>query len=354
MRKIDRSEITPEQLYLSRRKFIKRFAAACAATVAGGGVLAACAPGTEEALTATATPEAVETQTTAPGADTPAPAATATAEPTPTVAAEPTPPAFPPVSAEQDDLGDPLTSEQAINNYNNFYEFTFSKEGVAQLAQDFDTHPWSVEVGGLVAKPRTFDLADLLAYDMEERIYRMRCVEGWSMVIPWIGFPLARLLEEVEPAEGAQYVRFETLYDPDQMPNQRGGTFPFPYVEGLRLDEAMHDLTILAMGLYGKPLTPQTGAPIRLVVPWKYGFKSIKSIVKIDLVEEMPDTTWVNLAPHEYGFYANVNPNVPHPRWSQATERRIGESGRRETLLFNGYEEEVASLYEGMDLRVWF
>jgi sulfoxide reductase catalytic subunit YedY len=247
-----------------------------------------------------------------------------------------------------------LTSDQAINNYNNFYEFTFSKEGVAQLAQGFETRPWSVEVGGLVTNPRTFDLADLLAYPQEERIYRMRCVEGWSMVIPWIGFPLAKLLEEVGPTGEAQYVRFETLYDPEQMPNQRAGTFPWPYVEGLRLDEAMHDLTILAMGFYGKPLTPQTGAPIRLVVPWKYGFKSIKSIVKIDLVAEMPETTWVNLAPHEYGFYANVNPNVSHPRWSQATERRIGESGRRKTLIFNGYEEEVASLYEGMDLTVWF
>lgn len=351
MRKIDRSEITPEHLYLSRRKFIKGFAAACAATVAGGGVLAACAPSTEGA---TETPTAAATPT-AESTNAPAPTATATlAEPTPTTGSEPTPPAFPTVSAEQDELGDPLTAEQAINTYNNFYEFTFSKEGVAQLAQDFDTYPWSVEVGGLVANPRTFDLADLLAFPIEERIYRMRCVEAWSMVIPWIGFPLARLLEEVEPAEGAQYVRFETLYDPERMPNQRTAAMPWPYREGLRLDEAMHDLTILAMGLYGKPLTPQTGAPIRLVVPWKYGFKSIKSIVKIDLVEEMPETTWANLAPHEYGFYANVNPNVSHPRWSQATERRIGESGRRETLLFNGYEEEVASLYEGMDLRAWF
>jgi sulfoxide reductase catalytic subunit YedY len=349
MHKIDRSEITPEHLYLSRRKFMKRFAAACAATVAGGGVLAACAPGTEEATQAPGATAAVSST------NTPAAAATATTvEPTPTTGPGPTALAFPTVSAEEDELGDPLTTEQAINTYNNFYEFTFSKEGVAQLAQEYEDRPWSVEVGGLVANPRTFGLADLLAHEMEERIYRMRCVEGWSMVIPWIGFPLARLLDEVEPAEEAQYVRFETLYDPEQMPNQRGGTFPFPYVEGLHLDEAMHDLTILAMGLYGKPLTPQTGAPIRLVVPWKYGFKSIKSIVKIDLVEEMPETTWANLAPHEYGFYANVNPNVPHPRWSQATERRIGESGRRETLLFNGYEEEIASLYEGMDLRVWF
>jgi sulfoxide reductase catalytic subunit YedY len=348
MRKMDRSEITPEHLYLSRRKFMKRFAAAAAAAVVGGGALAACA-----------TPEQAATQTsepTAPSTDTPeptAPAPTATAGGVTPDAPAPTPPTWPAVSAEADELGDPLTTNQAIDTYNNYYEFTFSKEGVAQLAKDFQTQPWSVEVGGLVANARTFDLADLLAYPQEERIYRMRCVEGWSMVIPWIGFPLAKLLEEVKPTEGAQYVRFETLYDPERMPNQRAGTIPFPYVEGLRLDEAMHDLTILAMGLYGKPLTPQTGAPIRLVVPWKYGFKSIKSIVKIDLVEEMPETTWVNLSPHEYGFYANVNPNVPHPRWSQATERRIGESGRRKTTLFNGYEEEVASLYEGMDLVVW-
>jgi sulfoxide reductase catalytic subunit YedY len=182
----------------------------------------------------------------------------------------------------------------------------------------------------------------------------MRCVEGWSMVIPWIGFPLSKLLEVVSPKPEAQYVRFVTLYDPEQMPNQQSSAFPFPYIEGLRLDEAMHDLTILATGLYGKALTPQTGAPIRLVVPWKYGFKSIKSIVQIDLVDEMPSSTWMMLAPREYGFYANVNPEVPHPRWSQATERRIGEDGRIRTLLFNGYEEEVAHLYEGMDLREWY
>jgi sulfoxide reductase catalytic subunit YedY len=341
MHEIDRSEITPEHLYLSRRQFMKRFAAAAAAAV-GTGVLAACA--TLPTETSTDTPVAAPT----------APAGAASDTPTPVAGAEPTAPAWPTVSAETDELGDPLTADQAINSYNNYYEFTFSKEGVAQLAKDFQTHPWSVEVGGLVTNPRTFDLPDLLAFSMQERIYRMRCVEAWSMVIPWIGFPLGKLLAEVEPTDEAQYVRFETLYDPEQMPNQRGGTFPFPYVEGLRLDEAMHDLTILAMGLYGKPLTPQTGAPIRLVVPWKYGFKSIKSIVKIDLVKEMPETTWSSVTPSEYGFYANVNPNVPHPRWSQATERRIGESGRRKTLLFNGYEDEVASLYEGMDLKVWF
>jgi sulfoxide reductase catalytic subunit YedY len=346
MHKIDRSEITPEHLYLSRRQFMKRFAAAAAATV-GTGVLAACATSPAETSAST------ETSEPATSTDTPVATSSAPEEATPTAGAEPTAPVWPTVSAETDELGDPLTADQAINSYNNYYEFTFSKEGVAQLAKDFETHPWSVEVGGLVANPRTLNLADLLAYPMQERIYRLRCVEAWSMVIPWIGFPLGTLLADVEPTAEAQYVRFETVYDPEQMPNQQSGTFPFPYVEGLRLDEAMHDLTILAMGLYGKPLTPQTGAPIRLVVPWKYGFKSIKSIVKIELVSEMPETTWSSVTPSEYGFYANVNPNVPHPRWSQATERRIGESGRRKTLLFNGYDE-VAPLYEGMDLRVWF
>lgn len=211
-----------------------------------------------------------------------------------------------------------------------------------------------VEVGGLVHKPQTFDVDDLLKFDQEERIYRLRCVEAWSMVIPWLGFPLARLLEEVEPTSQARYVRFETLYDPAQMVGQKSTAFPWPYVEGLRLDEAMHDLTILATGLYGEFLLPQNGAPVRLVVPWKYGFKSIKSIVKIDLVEEMPTSLWMAAGPTEYGFWANVNPEVPHPRWSQATERRIGENKRSETLLFNGYAEEVAHLYPDLDRRDWY
>jgi len=193
-----------------------------------------------------------------------------------------------------------------------------------------------------------------MKFTQEERIYRLRCVEGWSMVIPWTGFPLAAMLKEVEPTSDAKYVQFETIYDPEQMPGQNSSWYQWPYVEGLRLDEAMHDLTILATGLYGKPLLPQSGAPVRLVVPWKYGFKNIKSIVKIDLVAEQPTSLWMATAPHEYGFYANVNPEVPHPRWSQATERRIGELSRRPTLLFNGYEEEVAALYEGMNLSVNF
>jgi sulfoxide reductase catalytic subunit YedY len=264
-------------------------------------------------------------------------------------------PTVPPqASVETDELGYELTPYDDVISYNNYYEFTLSKEGVAFAARNFRTSPWEVAVGGLVHRPRTFDLDDLLELGQEERIYRLRCVEAWSMVIPWNGFPLARLLEAVEPMADAQYVRFETIVDSLQMPGQRFPTLDWPYVEGLRLDEAMHDLTLLATGLYGKPLTPQNGAPIRLVVPWKYGFKYIKSIVRIDLVSEMPRTSWPASAPNEYGFYANVNPQVAHPRWSQATERVIGEGGRRETLLFNGYEEDVAHLYDGMDLRRFF
>jgi sulfoxide reductase catalytic subunit YedY len=236
----------------------------------------------------------------------------------------------------------------------NYYEFTTNKGGVAELAKDFRTSPWAVEVGGLVHNPKTFDIDDLLKFIQEERIYAMRCVETWSMVIPWLGFPLSKLLDEVEPMSQAKYVRFETILDPEQMPGQRQDVFPWPYVEGLRMDEAMHDLTILATGLYGEPLLPQNGAPIRLVVPWKYGFKSIKSIVKIDLVEEMPVSLWMAFGPNEYGFYANVNPKVPHPRWSQASERRIGGVSRMQTVLFNGYGDEVADLYTGMDLTEWF
>ena len=247
-------------------------------------------------------------------------------------------------------VSDTLTPLGAITNYNNFYEFDTSKSGVAHAAKDFVTKPWAVTVEGLVNKPRVFDLDELLKFPLEERTYRLRCVEGWSMVIPWIGFPLNKLLEKVEPTSTARYVAFQTLLDPERMPNQRTGVLDWPYVEGLRLDEAMHPLTIMATGLYGETLPPQDGAPIRLVVPWKYGFKSIKSVVKISLVADEPPTTWNIQAPDEYGFYSNVNPNVPHPRWSQATERRIGEYGRRDTLLFNGYAEQVANLYQGMDL----
>lgn len=265
---------------------------------------------------------------------------------------EPTAGASPIAAAPTDELGDPLSPYEAITNYNNYYEFSTDKEAVAQLAKDFDTTPWKVSIGGLVDHPKTFDIDELVnKFTQQERIYRLRCVEAWSMVIPWMGFPLAELLREVQPSADAKYVRFETLYDPEQMPGQKSAWYNWPYVEGLRLDEAMHDLAILATGLYGKPLPPQDGAPIRLVVPWKYGFKSIKSIVKIDLVDTMPVSLWMAAAPNEYGFYANVNPQVDHPRWSQASERRIGELRRRPTLMFNGYEEEVAHLYAGMDLR---
>jgi sulfoxide reductase catalytic subunit YedY len=241
-----------------------------------------------------------------------------------------------------------------VINYNNFYEFTFSKEGVAGLAKDFVTTPWEVQVGGLVQKPKTFTMEELLAFEHEERIYRLRCVEAWSMVVPWNGFPLHKLLDVVKPTSEAKFVRFETLLDTEQFPGQRSRSLPWPYVEGLRLDEAYHDLTMLVTGVYGKPLPPQSGAPIRLVVPWKYGFKYAKSLVKIDLVAELPVNTWMATAPNEYGFYANVNPQVSHPRWSQASERVIGKGTRRKTLLFNGYEEEVAHLYEGMDLKEYF
>jgi sulfoxide reductase catalytic subunit YedY len=249
------------------------------------------------------------------------------------------------------------TSFKDITNYNNFYEFSTDKQEVSELAQGFVTKPWSVAVEGLVNKPKVYDLDELTKlFPQEERIYRLRCVERWSMVIPWVGFSLAELLKRVEPTAQARYVAFETLYDPKRFPGQSGlGTgLDWPYVEGLRLDEAMHPLTILATGLYGEKLPPQDGAPIRLVVPWKYGFKSIKSIVKIKLVEQIPPTTWNLYAPREYGFYSNVNPNVSHPRWSQAKEQRIGEYGLRDTMMFNGYAEQVAQLYQGMDLRTNF
>jgi methionine sulfoxide reductase catalytic subunit len=248
-----------------------------------------------------------------------------------------------------------LTSFEEITNYNNFYEFSTEKRSVASVARNFVTRPWTLEVGGLVNKPKAFDIDELLKLaPQEERIYRLRCVEGWSMVIPWVGFPLNALLKLVDPLASARYVAFQTLLDPKRMPNQNTGVLDWPYVEGLRLDEAMHPLAILATGMYGKIMPPQDGAPIRLVVPWKYGFKSIKSIVKITLVADQPPTTWNIEAPNEYGFYSNVNPNVNHPRWSQRMEHRIGEFSSRPTLLFNGYTDQVGYLYEGMDLRVNF
>ncbi len=320
MKKIPSSEITPEHVYLSRRKFLK------AMGVLGlqGALLSACG----RHLAAPPPP---------------------TAGPTPSP-----PPALPPRSAEHDELGAEITPLESAFNYCNYYEFTTNKEAVAAAASDFPTDPWQVEVGGLVEQPHTFDLDDLFRFEQEERVYRMRCVEGYSMVIPWNGFPLARLLREVQPTSRARYVRFQTLYDPEEMPGQNNLTFPWPYVEGLSLPEALHDLTLLATGCYGRAMPAQKGGPLRLVVPWKYGFKSIKAIVKIELVEEQPVSLWMAVNAREYGFWANVNPEVPHPRWSQATERRIGEPGRRETLLFNGYTEEVAHLYPNLDDRDWY
>ncbi len=310
--KIRSSEITPEHVYWSRpsrRAFLK-----LALATAGGAGLAACAP-----------PE-------------PKPTATGPA---------------PVTSGKTDELGDALTSFDNITHYNNYYEFTTEKEGVADLAAGFTTDPWSVEVSGLVNKPKTFGLEDIRkAFTSEERIYRMRCVEAWSMVIPWNGFSLSEILNQVEPTADARYVKFTTVSRPEEMPGMNNPLYPWPYTEGLRLDEAMHPLTTVATGLYGKDLLPQSGAPIRLVVPWKYGFKSIKAIVKIELVAEQPGTLWSMIGPNEYGFYSNVNPEVDHPRWSQATERRIGEFTRRDTLKFNGYGDQVAPLYEGLDLRV--
>jgi sulfoxide reductase catalytic subunit YedY len=258
-----------------------------------------------------------------------------------------------PTSNATDELGDKVNTYSDITNYNNYYEFTTDKQGVAGLVQDFKVAPWTVEVGGLVNNPKTYGIEDLLKLlPQEERIYRLRCVEAWSMVIPWEGFTLASLLNLAEPTSDAKYVRFETVFRPEEMPGQKSPYYPWPYQEGLRLDEAMNDLTFLATGLYGEPNVAQNGAPIRLVVPWKYGFKSIKSIVKIELVAEEPDTLWKSIASNEYGFYANVNPAVDHPRWSQASERRIGEISRRASLPFNGYGEQVAALYDGMDLSV--
>ncbi len=308
-------EYTPKTTYLNRKQFLK----ALGIVGTSAAVLAACRDkpfiAGEDLLTGTAVPT--------PGA-----------------------------GGGMDELGNSLTSFEDVISYNNFYEFTTDKEGVARLAKDFQTSPWEVQIGGLVENPGPISMDEIRnRYPVEERVYRMRCVEGWSMVIPWQGFPLSALLEDIKPQSSAQYVRFESIYDPKMLPGQGNRYFPWPYVEGLRLDEAYHDLTLLATGVYGEELPPQNGAPIRLVVPWKYGFKSIKSIVKIDLVEEMPVSLWMDSAPNEYGFYANVNPEVDHPRWSQATERRIGEFSRRPTLMFNGYEDQVGSLYENMDLR---
>ncbi len=299
------SEITPKEIYLNRRTLLAGSAAGLAGAVAPGALAAP--------LTAAPSPFSTDEK---------------------------------------------KTSLRDITTYNNFYEFGVDKDDPSKNAGTLTVKPWTVKIDGLVNKPGDYALEDILKpVALEERIYRMRCVEGWSMVIPWVGFPLADLIRRVEPLGSAKYVAFETAYRPDEMPgvNTIFPVLDWPYVEGLRLDEARHPLTILAVGLYGETLPNQNGAPIRLVVPWKYGFKGIKSITRISFVEAQPETSWNKQAPQEYGFYANVNPKVDHPRWSQATERRIGEGGlfvkRRPTLMFNGYAEQVAGLYSGMDLR---
>lgn len=246
------------------------------------------------------------------------------------------------------------TPFEDVTSYNNFYEFGTGKGDPAHNAGTLQTSPWTVQVNGLVAKPMRYDVDQLLKSSFEERLYRMRCVEGWSMVIPWVGFPLKTMIDKVEPLGSAKYVAFQTLHDPKQMPGQRRDVLDWPYVEGLRMDEARHPLTMVVVGLYGRELPNQNGAPLRIVVPWKYGFKSAKSIVSIHFVEKQPPTSWNIAAPSEYGFYSNVNPDVDHPRWSQARERRIGEFLKRPTLMFNGYGEQVASLYSGMNLKKYF
>ena len=252
----------------------------------------------------------------------------------------------------------PLSTSEApnsfkdITNYNNYYEFSTDKYEPNGLARNFRTRPWTVAIEGMVKKPKKLDIDAIMKLaPLEERIYRHRCVEGWSMVIPWVGFPLSALIKQAEPLSSAKFVAFETVLDPDQMPNQKRGVLDWPYVEGLRLDEALHPLTILAVGLYDEVLPNVDGAPLRLVVPWKYGFKGIKAIVKISFTDKMPPTTWNRMASNEYGFYSNVNPQKDHPRWSQASERRIGEFRKRPTLMFNGYADQVASLYTGLDLE---
>ena len=304
------SDVTPEPLYVSRRELM--VGAAALALTAGAGEAVAATPPAGASLKAT------------------------------------------PNSAYR--VADAPTKMDAATTYNNFYEFGTNKDDPARLAASLKPRPWHVQVDGLCAKPKTFDIEEILKIaPLEERIYVLRCVEAWSMVIPWIGYSLAALLKKVEPTGQAKYVEFTTLKDPEQFPGQKGGIFggslDWPYTEGFRLDEAMHPLTLLTLGMYGQVLPNQNGAPVRIVIPWKYGFKSAKSIVRIRLTDTEPKTAWNKAAPQEYGFYSNVNPVVDHPRWSQATERRIGEFRRRQTLPFNGYADQVASLYTGMDLK---
>jgi len=305
------SEITPELDYVGRRDFLRRAAVVATAAIGVPPVLAACAPeGDTRDVAESAGEVALQEQK------------------------------------------DTLNSYDEITSYNNYYEFGADKEDPKANAGRFRPQPWSVRIDGLCRKPGDYAFEDLIKpHKIEDRVYRLRCVEAWSMVIPWQGIPLASMLSRFEPQPSAKFVAFTTVFRPDEMPGQRRAILPWPYIEGLRMDEAMHPLTLMATGLYGKTLPNQNGAPLRLIVPWKYGFKGIKSIVKVSFVDRQPQTTWNIAAPDEYGFYANVNPNVDHPRWTQSRERRIGEFRRRQTLMFNGYADQVQSMYTGMDLR---
>jgi len=316
------SEITPEDVYLDRRSFMGRTSKLAVGAFAAPGLVAAAAMRYRGGVDAGSTTALGGQQGD--------------------------------WSQARSELDEELTPYEHVTTYNNFYEFGTGKDDPARNAHTLRPRPWSIAVEGEVAKPAVYDLEDFIApHKLEDRIYRLRCVEAWSMVIPWRGFPLAELVNRVEPTGKAKFVAFETLHDPEQMPGQRRNVLDWPYAEGLRLDEAMNPLALMTTGVYGQDLPNQNGAPLRLVVPWKYGFKSIKSIVSIRFVEEMPATTWEQMAPREYGFYANVNPDVDHPRWSQARERRLGELSRRRTLPFNGYADQVAHMYEGLDLRRW-
>jgi sulfoxide reductase catalytic subunit YedY len=306
------SEITPKSLYLNRRRFLSAATVAGVAAVAGGVLREWASPS-----------EVVHAGTKIDG-----------------------------IQKSKFSTDEKITPAKDVENYNNYYEFSTDKYEPAGLAKNFRTRPWTVKIEGLVNKQKTLDIDSIMKLATpEERIYRHRCVEGWSIVVPWVGFSLSELIKQAGPLGKAKFVEFITLYDPGQMPGQRGGVLEWPYVEGLRMDEAMHPLALLCFGMYGEQLPNQDGAPLRIVVPWKYGFKSAKAIVKINFTEHQPINTWNRAAPNEYGFYSNVNPNVDHPRWSQAKERRLGEFFKRPTLMFNGYGDQVASLYSGMDLK---
>ncbi|HKN33121.1 MAG TPA: protein-methionine-sulfoxide reductase catalytic subunit MsrP [Terriglobales bacterium] len=309
------SEITPKGLYLNRRAFLGG-AVVAGATALAGGLLKEPASPWQPALAGTKIDG---------------------------------------IQKSRFSTDEKITPFKDVTHYNNYYEFSTDKEGPAELAKNFRTRPWTVKIEGLVAKKKTLDVDSIIKLaSPEERIYRHRCVEGWSIVVPWVGFSLSTLLKQVEPLGKAKFVEFTTVYDPGQMPGQRERVLEWPYVEGLRLDEAMHPLTLLCFGMYDELLPNQDGSPLRIVVPWKYGFKSAKAIVKIAFTERQPINTWNKATPNEYGFYSNVNPNVDHPRWSQARERRLGEFLKRPTLMFNGYGDQVASLYSGMDLKRYF